>query len=55
LVLSRYGSPAEFGEDLLVHTGYGCDVWASVLKAGFSAVTIHCIDYPAGIAIEAGI
>ena len=50
---SYHGSPGEGCEDLLVYTEYGADFWKSVLEAGFGSVMIHCIEYPAGLAIEA--
>jgi SAM-dependent methyltransferase len=39
-------------EGFLVYTEFGADVWRFPLEAGFSKVTMHCIHYPAGLAIE---
>lgn len=50
---SYHGDKATDSRDLIVRTEFGCDVWKYVMQAGFSAVSFHCIDYPAGLAIEA--
>jgi len=50
---SYHGSQAESSHNLLVHTEFGSDVWTYVFDAGFQSATMHCVDYPAGIAIEA--
>ena len=48
-----HGSQGETGSDFLVRTEFGSDVWKYVVEAGFQSSTFHCVDYPAGIAIEA--
>jgi ubiquinone/menaquinone biosynthesis C-methylase UbiE len=48
-----HGSQDESGSDYLVRTEFGSDVWKYVVEAGFQSSTFHCVDYPAGIAIEA--
>lgn len=53
LPASRHGSPTEKGDDYLVHTEFGADIWKHVIESGFTSVTIHCAEYPAGLAIEA--
>ena len=53
LAPSFHGSEKELQSDYLVHTEFGADVWKYALQAGFGAVTFHCIEYPAGLAIEA--
>jgi SAM-dependent methyltransferase len=53
LAPSFHGSENEPQGDYLVHTEFGVDVWKYALQAGFNAVTFHCIEYPAGLAIEA--
>lgn len=50
---SFHGDKTTGSDDLIVRTEFGCDVWKYVMQAGFSEVTLHCIDYPAGLAIEA--
>jgi SAM-dependent methyltransferase len=50
---SYHGVRGEKTDDLLVHTEFGSDAWTYVLKSGFSACTIHCLEYPGGLAIEA--
>ncbi len=51
---SHHGNVADATPDLLVRTEFGADVWATVLHAGFSTCTLHCLEFPAGLAIEAG-
>jgi hypothetical protein len=48
-----HGSQGETGSEFLVRTEFGSDVWKYVVEAGFQSSTFHCVDYPAGIAIEA--
>lgn len=55
LVDSYHGNNATDSQDLIVHTEFGCDVWKYVLQAGFSVVTLHSVEYPAGLVIEANI
>lgn len=50
---SYHGTPTESGGDLLVQTEYGADMWKHALLAGFSSIAIHCLDYPAGLALVA--
>jgi SAM-dependent methyltransferase len=51
---SRSGLPDSYhGDDFLVHTEFGADVWTYVLRAGFSAVSINAVDYPTALAITA--
>lgn len=50
---SYHGSEKQKSNDLIVHTEFGADFWSYILKSGFSQVAIHCIEYPAGISIEA--
>ena len=53
LLKSFHGSSETSGNDLVVHTEFGADFWQLVLQAGFSSCTVHCLEYPAGLAIEA--
>lgn len=53
LTPSFHGTEGESQGDYLVHTEFGADVWQYALQAGFDAVTLHCVEYPAGLAIEA--
>lgn len=48
-----HGAPGGESADLRVHTEFGADFWTEVLAAGFGSCVIHCIDYPAGLAVEA--
>ncbi len=57
---SREGLPKSFHgaatttvNDYVVQTEFGADVWTYVLEAGFSEVSIHSVEYPAGIAFLA--
>jgi len=50
---SYHGNSGQKEDDLLVHWEFGADVWMSVIEAGFSSARIHCLEYPAAIAIEA--
>jgi SAM-dependent methyltransferase len=50
---SYHGAEVTTNADFKVCTEFGADVWKYVLKAGFSKVAIHSIDYPAALAIEA--
>jgi len=52
---SFHGNNTTDLEDLVVRTEFGCDIWKYVMHAGFTTVTLHCIDYPAGLAIEANL
>lgn len=60
LTRSRLGlAPSFHGEessrlnDLLVHTEYGSDFWASVLDAGFEECRIVTVEFPSAQAIAA--
>ena len=50
---SYHGNTNIHSEDFVVHTEFGADAWKYVLEAGFKNVSIHALDYPAGLAIEA--
>lgn len=50
---SYHGSPGKNAGDLLVHTEFGADAWTLALRAGFASCAFHCLEYPAGLAIEA--
>ena len=59
---SRAGLPKSFhgtsetaGNDLVVRTEFGADFWQLVLQAGFTFCAVHCLEYPAGLAIESRI
>lgn len=53
LAPSYHGCSSDVGSDLLVHTEFGADFWTTVLAAGFKSCTVHCLEYPAGLAVEA--
>lgn len=58
LTRSRHGLPASYhgsddGGQSLVHTEFGADVWTQVARAGFDECRLHCLEYPAGIAVVA--
>jgi len=48
-----FGGPGDLRDDYTVHHEFGAVVWIPVLRAGFAACTLHCLEYPAGLAIEA--
>lgn len=50
---SYHGCASDVGSDLLVQTEFGADFWNIVLSAGFQSCTVHSLEYPAGLAIEA--
>jgi SAM-dependent methyltransferase len=50
---SFHGTANEQNSDFLVHYEFGMDIWKYVLIAGFSSVKFHCLEYPAGLSIEA--
>ena len=52
---SYHGTPDASGNDLVVRTEFGADFWQQVLQAGFTFCAVHCLEYPAGLAIEARI
>ncbi len=39
--------------DQRVHTEFGADAWAFVLRSGFGTCTVHRLEFPAGLALEA--
>lgn len=49
---SYHGDPTTGSSDLLVHTEFGADFWVMAICAGFETCKIHCLEYPAGIALE---
>ncbi|WP_428539213.1 class I SAM-dependent methyltransferase [Rhodopila sp.] len=53
LAKSWHGWPSETGDDYLVHTEFGADMWTFVLSAGFSALKIFSVSFPDAIAISA--
>lgn len=56
---SREGLPKSFhaspdgGDDCAVQTEFGADMWTYVLRAGFAAVSISAVGYPAALALSA--
>jgi len=44
---SYHGSEEETGDDYLVHTEFGSDVWKYAVESGFSEVRIYSLEYPA--------
>jgi hypothetical protein len=38
-------------DDCLVHREYGCDFWCELFEANFRNIYIHCIIYPASMAV----
>ena len=52
---SYHGTPETSGNDLVVRTEFGTDFWQLVLQAGFTFCAVHCLEYPAGLAIDARI
>jgi SAM-dependent methyltransferase len=48
-----HGSPGDERDDLLVHTEFGADAWTLVLRAGFKRCTMHSLEFPAALAIDA--
>jgi SAM-dependent methyltransferase len=48
---SFHGTPAAESEDLRVQTEFGADIWTWPLRAGFAAVTVTTIEYPAALAV----
>lgn len=53
LPASYHGAPATGRMDMRVCTEFGADVWKCVVQAGFDVVAIHCLEYPAALAVEA--
>lgn len=50
---SYHGGPEDKGADLMVRTEFGADAWSWPLKAGFAAVTVTALEYPAALALTA--
>jgi hypothetical protein len=50
---SYHGSSEQKGDDWKVQTEYGADAWTHPLRAGFTDVTFHALDYPVAYAITA--
>lgn len=50
---SYHGSEQTNADDLVVQTEFGADMWTYVLRAGFSALSINAVDYPAALALSA--
>lgn len=50
---SYHGTAETDAEDLVVRTEFGADAWTYVMEAGFAAVSIHAVEYPAAIALLA--
>jgi hypothetical protein len=50
---SFHGDQETSTDDFMVHTEFGADMWLLVLRAGFSAVRINSIDFPAALALSA--
>lgn len=50
---SYHGNGDERGGDWAVQTEYGADAWVEPLKAGFTNVAFHALDYPVAYAIIA--
>jgi SAM-dependent methyltransferase len=50
---SFHGSSAVTAADFLVRTEFGADMWLAVLEAGYSAVSINAVEFPAALALSA--
>jgi len=50
---SFHGDPETSTDDFAVQTEFGADMWTMVLRAGFSAVRIHSVDFPSALAMSA--
>lgn len=50
---SHHGMPGNGRDDLIVQTEFGADAWAYVMRAGFTNVTMHAVEYPCAVAITA--
>jgi SAM-dependent methyltransferase len=50
---SYHGDVTNHSSDYMVHTEFGADMWTTVLEAGFKAVTIHAVEFPAALALSA--
>ncbi len=50
---SCHGGGGPSGEDVVVQTEFGADVWCRVMEAGFTSMTISAVEYPAALAFTA--
>lgn len=50
---SYHGNPDETGEDYVVQTEFGADMWTYVIEAGFDSVTINTLAFPDAMAMTA--
>ena len=50
---SYHGQASTDTDDFSVRTEFGADAWIYVMEAGFSALTMHAVEFPAAIAIRA--
>ncbi len=50
---SFHGDASTGSDDFMVHTEFGADMWTNVIEAGFDAVCIHAIEFPAALALSA--
>jgi ubiquinone/menaquinone biosynthesis C-methylase UbiE len=50
---SHHGNTATSADDFAVQTEFGADAWTYILEAGFTEVSMHVVEYPAGIAFLA--
>jgi SAM-dependent methyltransferase len=50
---SYHGFEEQTLDDYVVQTEFGADMWTYVLRAGFSALSINAVDYPAALALSA--
>jgi SAM-dependent methyltransferase len=53
LPMSYHGGPGTRADDYAVRTEFGADAWTLLMDAGFAAVTIHAVAYPAATAFLA--
>lgn len=50
---SYHGNSATLAEDYAVRTEFGADAWTYIFEAGFTEISMHTFEYPAGIAFLA--
>jgi len=50
---SFHGNAETKSDDFVVHTEFGADMWMSVIEAGFAAVTVNTVEFPAALALSA--
>jgi len=53
LLRSYHGSAETGSDDYAVQTEFGADMWTYAMRAGFTAVSIHAMEYLAGLALSA--